>query len=96
MELFFTILTIFGTLILGYFIGKWLKINGKTSELISSGTAICGGSAISAVASAIRAKADETSVSLGTIFVLNSVIGASLSRETLKKVGIRPMIQAVI
>ena len=69
----FTILTIFGTLILGYFIGKLLKINGKTSALISSGTAICGGSAIAAVAPAIRADSDETSVSLGTIFILNSV-----------------------
>lgn len=69
----FTIITIFGTLILGYFIGKALKINGKTSALISSGTAICGGSAIAAVAPAIRADADETSVSLGTIFILNSI-----------------------
>ena len=69
----FTIITIFGTLILGYFIGKLLKINGKTSALISSGTAICGGSAIAAVAPAIRADADETSVSLGTIFILNSI-----------------------
>jgi Predicted membrane protein len=69
----FTVATIFGTLVLGYFIGKILKINGKTSALISSGTAICGGSAIAAVAPAIRADADETSVSLGTIFILNSV-----------------------
>lgn len=69
----FTVTTIFGTLILGYFIGKLLKINGKTSALISSGTAICGGSAIAAVAPAIRADTDETSVSLGTIFILNSI-----------------------
>jgi uncharacterized integral membrane protein (TIGR00698 family) len=69
----FTVTTIFGTLVLGYFVGKILNINGKTSALISSGTAICGGSAIAAVAPAIRADADETSVSLGTIFVLNSV-----------------------
>ena len=69
----FTIATIFGTLILGYFVGKLLKINGKASNLISAGTAICGGSAIAAVAPAIRADADETSVSLGTIFILNSV-----------------------
>jgi uncharacterized integral membrane protein (TIGR00698 family) len=68
-----TIATIFGTLILGYFVGKLLKINGKTSALISSGTAICGGSAIAAVAPAIRADADETSVSLGTVFILNSI-----------------------
>ena len=69
----FTIATIFGTLMLGYFVGKLLKINGKTSALISSGTAICGGSAIAAVAPVIDADDDEISVSLGTIFILNSV-----------------------
>lgn len=69
----FTIVTILGTLILGYFVGKLLKVNGKTSSLISSGTAICGGSAIAAVAPAIHAEADEISVSLGTVFVLNSI-----------------------
>lgn len=69
----FTIATIFGTLALGWMLGKVLKINGKTSNLISGGTAICGGSAIAAIAPAIRADADETSVSLGTIFILNSV-----------------------
>ncbi len=69
----FTIATIFGTLILGYFVGKLLKVGSKTSTLISSGTAICGGSAIAAVAPAIDADKDEITVSLGTIFVLNSV-----------------------
>ena len=69
----FTIATIFGTLIVGFLIGKLLKINAKISALISSGTAICGGSAIAAVAPAIDADADEISVSLGTIFILNSI-----------------------
>ncbi len=69
----FTIATIFGTLILGFAIGKLLKINEKISALISSGTAICGGSAIAAVAPAIDADTDEISVSLGTVFILNSV-----------------------
>ena len=69
----FTIATIFGTLILGHFVGKLLKVSRKTSTLISSGTAICGGSAIAAIAPAIDAESDEISVSLGTIFVLNSV-----------------------
>lgn len=69
----FTIATIFGTLILGYFVGKLLGVAGKTSTLISSGTAICGGSAIAAVGPAINAEKDEMSVSLGTVFVLNSV-----------------------
>jgi uncharacterized integral membrane protein (TIGR00698 family) len=69
----FTIVTIFGTLALGYFVGKLLKISSKTSTLISSGTAICGGSAIAAIAPAIDAETDEITVSLGTVFVLNSV-----------------------
>ncbi|MEQ1604851.1 MAG: putative sulfate exporter family transporter [Pyrinomonadaceae bacterium] len=69
----FTIVTIFGTLILGYFVGKLLGVASKTSTLISSGTAICGGSAIAAVAPAIDAEKDEITVSMGTVFVLNSV-----------------------
>jgi uncharacterized integral membrane protein (TIGR00698 family) len=69
----FTIATIFGTLVLGYFVGKLLVVKAKTSALISSGTAICGGSAIAAVGPAIHAEPDEMSVSLGTVFVLNSI-----------------------
>lgn len=69
----FTMATIFGTLILGLLIGKLFNINRKISALISSGTAICGGSAIAAVAPAIDADTDEISVSLGTIFILNSI-----------------------
>src|SRR5690606_3389646 len=69
----FTIATIFGTLILGYILGKVLKVADKTSTLISSGTAICGGSAIGAVAPAIEAESEEISLALATVFVLNSV-----------------------
>lgn len=69
----FTIATIFGTLVLGYFVGRMLNVADRTSTLISSGTAICGGSAIAAVAPAIHAENDEISVSIGTVFVLNSV-----------------------
>lgn len=69
----FTIATIFGTLILGYLVGRALKVESKTSSLISSGTAICGGSAIAAVAPAINAESQQISVSLGTVFVLNSI-----------------------
>lgn len=69
----FTVATIFGTLLLGYLIGKFLGVNEKISSLISSGTAICGGSAIAAVAPVIDADSEEISVSLGTVFVLNSV-----------------------
>jgi uncharacterized integral membrane protein (TIGR00698 family) len=69
----FTIATIFGTLALGYLVGKLLNVDKKTSALVSSGTAICGGSAIAAVAPAIDADNDQISVSLGTVFILNSV-----------------------
>jgi len=69
----FTVVTIFGTLTVGYLVGKLLKVEDETSALISTGTAICGGSAIAAVAPAIDAKSEQISVSLGTIFILNSV-----------------------
>ena len=69
----FTVGTIGITLLAGYFIGKKLKINKNISTLISNGTAICGGSAIAAIAPIIRANDEEISVSLGTIFILNSI-----------------------
>ena len=69
----FTVATIFGTLALGYVVGKALSVREKTSALISSGTAICGGSAIAAVGPAINAEPEEMSVSLGTVFILNSI-----------------------
>ena len=69
----FTVGTIAITLVAGYFIGKKLKIDPKTSTLISNGTAICGGSAIAAIAPVIKANDEQISVSLGTIFILNSI-----------------------
>jgi uncharacterized integral membrane protein (TIGR00698 family) len=69
----FTVVTIFGTLTLGYFVGKWLGLDRKLAHLISSGTAICGGSAIAAVGPVLEADANEMSVSLGTVFILNSI-----------------------
>jgi len=68
----FTVISITGTLLLGYFLGKFLKIDKKTSYLISAGTAICGGSAIAAISPVIKAEEKQISVSLGTIFILNS------------------------
>lgn len=70
----FTIISVVGTLVLGWFIGrKILHVGKNTSYLISSGTAICGGSAIAAVGPVINAKDSDMSVSLATIFVLNAV-----------------------
>lgn len=71
--LLFTIASIFGVLSIGYFAGKMLKIDLKTSSLISAGTAICGGSAIAALSPVIRANEKQISVALGTVFILNSV-----------------------
>lgn len=67
------IASIFGTLILGFFLARLLGIETKTGHLIASGTAICGGSAIAAVAPAINAKNDQTTLALATVFILNSV-----------------------
>lgn len=69
----FTIGSILSTLILGTFLGKWLKIENKTAHLISCGTAICGGSAIAAIAPVIKSDEKQTSIALGVIFILNSV-----------------------
>ena len=70
----FTIISVVGTMILGMLIGcKVLKLNRDTSYLISSGTAICGGSAIAAVGPVIKAKESDMSVALATIFVLNAI-----------------------
>ncbi len=57
----------------GLIAGRLLGVNQKTSFLITAGTAICGGSAIAAVAPAIEAGQEETAVSLGTVFILNSI-----------------------
>jgi uncharacterized integral membrane protein (TIGR00698 family) len=67
------ILSLLSTLIIGWLLTKRLGINSKTGYLISSGTAICGGSAIAAVAPAINASKDQTSIALATVFLLNSV-----------------------
>lgn len=70
----FTIVSVFGTLLIGMLIGcKLLKINRNTAYLISSGTAICGGSAIAAVGPIIKAKDCDMSMALATIFILNAV-----------------------
>ncbi|MBF4505187.1 putative sulfate exporter family transporter [Flavobacterium sp. JLP] len=68
-----TIFSIFSTLLLGTFLGKWLKTDKKTSHLISCGTAICGGSAIAAISPVIKSNENQTSIALGVIFILNSI-----------------------
>ena len=68
-----TIVSIIGTILIGIFLGKLLKIEEKISFLIATGTAICGGSAIAAISPVIKANEKQISVALGTIFILNSV-----------------------
>ncbi|MGL4364010.1 MAG: YeiH family protein [Bacteroidales bacterium] len=68
-----TVASITTILILGFLVGKWLKMPRKLTHLISSGTAICGGSAIAAVAPSVDANEEEISMSLGVVFLLNSV-----------------------
>lgn len=70
----FTIISVIGTLAIGMLIGrKLLKVDRETSYLISSGTAICGGSAIAAVGPVIKAKPANLSVALAVVFVLNAI-----------------------
>ncbi|MCT3833391.1 putative sulfate exporter family transporter [Elizabethkingia anophelis] len=71
--LIFTVASIFFTLIVGLIIGRYLKINKSTSTLISGGTAICGGSAIAALAPVINAKDEDISVAMACIFILNAL-----------------------
>lgn len=67
-----TLLTIAFALIMGYLIGKLLKVESKLSVLISGGTAICGGSAIAALAPAIQARPTHILVSISVVFLLNA------------------------
>lgn len=81
----YTAASISCALLLGWGLGKLLKVRPRISYLISAGTAICGGSAIAAIAPITNACEEEIAVSLGTVFVLNSIallvfplIGAAL------------------
>ncbi|USD64929.1 putative sulfate exporter family transporter [Vibrio sp. SCSIO 43136] len=65
--------TIVATLALGSLVAKWIKLDKHTGYLISAGTSICGGSAIAAVAPAIKSNDHQTGLALATVFLLNSV-----------------------
>jgi uncharacterized integral membrane protein (TIGR00698 family) len=69
----YTALGISFALAVGLGLGKLLQVRGNSSFLISTGTAICGGSAIAAVGPIIQADEHEMALALGTIFILNSV-----------------------
>ena len=69
----YTAASISFTMIAGYVIGRFFRITRRTSTLITFGSAICGGSAIAAMAPVIRAEPEETGVALATVFTLNSL-----------------------
>ena len=69
----YTAISISAAMLLGVLLGKLLHVDGKASFLITAGTAICGGSAIAAIAPINNANEEEISVSMGTVFLLNSV-----------------------
>ncbi|HTY55106.1 MAG TPA: putative sulfate exporter family transporter [Candidatus Binataceae bacterium] len=70
---FYTVAGITLTITIGLGLGRFLRTARDTSLLVTVGTAICGGSAIAAVAPAIRAKSHEVSVALATVFFLNAI-----------------------
>ncbi len=69
----YTAASICAAVILGLLLGKVFKVSGKASYLITLGTAICGGSAIAAIAPITDASEEEISVAMGTVFLLNSI-----------------------
>jgi len=64
---------VLGALVVGLALGIFMKIESITALLISVGTAICGGSAIAAVGSTVKADADQLSIANGTVFLLNII-----------------------
>ena len=72
-SLLLTLVSITVTLGLGEMLGRVMRVPANTRTLVSFGTAICGGSAIAALAPVIKAKDEEIAVSLATVFVLNAV-----------------------
>lgn len=69
----FTIISVALVMIVGVWLGRRMRIEQKTSYLISSGTAICGGSAIAAVGGVLKANENQMAVSLGVVFILNAI-----------------------
>lgn len=69
----FTVFSITLIVVLGIVLGYIFRIDKIITQLISFGTAICGGSAIAAIAPILKADGKQTSVSLGIIFLLNAL-----------------------
>ncbi|WP_034302131.1 YeiH family protein [Alkalibacterium sp. AK22] len=69
--LIFTLLTAFGG---GYLLGKIFNVNWKLSNMIAAGTAICGGSAIAAMAPVIEAEDGDVSYAISSTFVFDMLM----------------------
>ncbi len=69
----YTAISISAAMLLGWLLGRLLGVTKKAAFLITAGTAICGGSAIAAIAPITHPDEEEMAMSLGTIFILNSV-----------------------
>jgi len=69
----YTVLGIGFTFSLGLWLGRRAGLPRDLSILLTSGTAICGGSAIAAVAGVLKPRPEETTVALATVFMLNAV-----------------------
>jgi uncharacterized integral membrane protein (TIGR00698 family) len=70
---FYTAFSITTVMLLGLALGRLAQVGKTSSFLISAGTAICGGSAIAAVGPIAEASEEEMAVSLGAVFILNSI-----------------------
>jgi len=69
----YTAVSITTVMLLGLSLGYLIRVSKKSSFLIAAGTAICGGSAIAAVGPIAEANEEEMAVSLGAVFILNSI-----------------------
>ncbi|MCS6807981.1 MAG: putative sulfate exporter family transporter [Bacteroidota bacterium] len=73
ISILFTTIVVISALALGLLTGYILRIQPTVSQLITVGTAICGGTAIATVAPTLDAQQDDIVVALGTIFILNAL-----------------------
>ena len=64
---------VLATLAVGFTIGRLLRNDDVSNQLISSGTAICGGTTIASLSPIIHARPDQTAVALTVVFLLNAL-----------------------
>ena len=68
-----TLTSVISVFILGFIFFRVLKTNKNISLLITSGTAICGGSAIAVISSVLKPKSNEITIALAAVFILNAI-----------------------